>query len=87
MKGKKGITLLALVITIIIMFILAGVTIVIVMDGGLFEKTKVTLDQQKRQEEKERLETLKEAERIEGYEDPENEPYPDVDDYFDRLVE
>ena len=87
MKGKKGITLLALVITIIIMFILAGVTIVIVMDSGLFEKTKVTLDQQKRQEEKERLETLKEAERIEGYEDPENEPYPDVDDYFDRLVE
>ena len=27
------------------------------------------------------------TERYSGYEDPKNEPYPDVDDYFDRLVE
>jgi len=37
MKGQKGITLVALVITIIVMLILAGVTISIVVNGGLFD--------------------------------------------------
>ena len=36
MKGQKGITLVALVITIIVMLILAGVTISIAVNGGLF---------------------------------------------------
>jgi len=38
MKGQKGITLVALVITIIVMLILAGVTISIVVQGGLFNQ-------------------------------------------------
>ena len=57
------------------------------MDGELFGTANEAIKQQKIAEDRERLETAKEAERIEGYEDPENEPYPDVDDYFDRLVE
>ena len=35
-KGEKGITLIALVITIIVMLILAGVTITMAVNGGLF---------------------------------------------------
>jgi len=38
MKGQKGITLVALVITIIVMLILAGVTISIIVNGGLFNQ-------------------------------------------------
>ena len=35
-KGEKGITLIALVITIIVMLILAGVSITMAVNGGLF---------------------------------------------------
>ena len=87
MKSNKAITLIAVIITVIIMLILVAVTINIAMDGELFGKANEAIKQQKIAEDRERLETAKEAERIEGYEDPENEPYPDVDDYFDRLVE
>ena len=41
MKGQKGITLVALVITVVVMLILAGVAIAAVVDGeGLFSKTR-----------------------------------------------
>ena len=38
MKDQKGITLIALVITIIVMLILVAVTIVFAINGGLFSK-------------------------------------------------
>lgn len=37
MKEQKGITLVALVITIIVMIILVGVSITVALKGGLFE--------------------------------------------------
>lgn len=37
MRGQKGITLVALVITIIVMLILVGVTVTIALNGGLFD--------------------------------------------------
>lgn len=37
MKSQKGITLIALVITIIVMLILVGVTITMAVNGGLFD--------------------------------------------------
>lgn len=40
MKKQEGITLVALVITIIIMLILVGVTVTLVLDSGLLEKAK-----------------------------------------------
>lgn len=40
MKGQKGITLVALVITIIVMLILVGVTISLAAKGGLFTTAK-----------------------------------------------
>ena len=45
LKKQKGITLIALVITVVIMLILAGVAIVAVVDGdGLFSKTRETTE-------------------------------------------
>ena len=40
MRGQKGITLVALVITIIVMLILVGVTITFALNGGLFGQAK-----------------------------------------------
>lgn len=40
MKRQNGITLVALVITIIILLILAGISIAALTNQGLFEKTK-----------------------------------------------
>lgn len=37
MKEQKGITLVALVITIIVMLILVGVSVTVALKGGLFE--------------------------------------------------
>jgi predicted PurR-regulated permease PerM len=41
---NKGITLIALVITVIILLILAGVTINMVFDGGIIEKAQNAVD-------------------------------------------
>lgn len=41
LKGQKGITLVALVVTIIVLIILAGVSIALVLgDNGIVEKAK-----------------------------------------------
>ena len=40
MKDQKGITLVALIITIIVMLILVAVTISIALNGGIFEKAR-----------------------------------------------
>lgn len=40
MKGQKGITLVALVITIIVMLILVGVSITVAVNGGLFDTAR-----------------------------------------------
>ena len=45
-RGKKGITLIALVITIIVLLILAGITVIpITGDNGLIKKTGDTKEQ------------------------------------------
>ena len=44
MKGQKGITLVALVVTVIVMLILAAVAVsVLTTDGGLFEKANTAV--------------------------------------------
>ena len=40
MKGQKGITLVALVITIVVMLILVGVSVTVAINGGLFTKAR-----------------------------------------------
>lgn len=44
MKGQKGITLVALIITIIVMLILVGVSISVALNGGLFTKANTAVE-------------------------------------------
>ena len=52
---QNGITVVALVITIIIMLILAGVTVKIATGGGIIDKTKNTSDEIEIEQEKEKV--------------------------------
>lgn len=45
MKEQKGITLVALVITIIVMLILVGVSVTVALKGGLFDTAKSAASQ------------------------------------------
>ena len=49
LKSKKGITLIALIITIIVMLILVGVTVATISDGGIFEKAKTAVEKTEEQ--------------------------------------
>lgn len=53
LKNKKGITLVALIVTIIILLILAGVSIETLTNSGLFEKAKIAKEKSKETQEKE----------------------------------
>jgi len=55
MKKQKGITMVALVITIILMLILAGVSVTVALNGGLFSTTKGAVDGAQIQSEKQQL--------------------------------
>ena len=60
MKGKeknyqKGITLIALVITIVVLLILAGVTLSIVFNGGIIDKSQQAVDTYSEESAKEKL--------------------------------
>ena len=48
MKGQKGITLVALIITIIVMLILVGVSISVALNGGLFTKATTAVEETKK---------------------------------------
>ena len=53
MRDMRGITLIALVITIIILLILAGVTINIIINEGLIKQAQNATDRYKQAEEEE----------------------------------
>ncbi len=55
MKKEKGITLVALIITIIVMLILVGVTISVALNGGLFDKAKNAAALTQKESDKEEL--------------------------------
>ena len=55
LKNNNGITVVALVITIIIMLILAGVTVKIATGGGIIDKTKNASDEFEIEQEKEKV--------------------------------
>lgn len=63
---NKGITLIALIITIIVMLILVGVTINIALNGGLFEKAKKVSYQTNASQIKEQLTIAKAAKLAEN---------------------
>ena len=55
LKEQKGITLIALIITIVVMLILVGVTINVALNGGLFPKAEYASEQMQIEAEKEEL--------------------------------
>ena len=77
---EKGVTLVALVVTIVVLLILAGVSIAMLSgDNGLITQTKNASEEWKIAQDKEQLELAKQTEIAKG------KGYIDVDDYFQRL--
>jgi len=68
-KSKKGITLVALVITVIILLILAGISISQLSGSGLFENAKLAEQKSKEAQEKEEGILADYANKINGYVD------------------
>ena len=58
LKEQKGITLIALIITIIVMLILAGVSINIIQNQGIITKSKTAVDKYQEEEIKEQIDNL-----------------------------
>lgn len=54
-NSTKGITLMSLIITIIVMLILASVTITVALNGGLFEYAKLAVDKNQETQELEKI--------------------------------
>ena len=68
LKNKGGITLVALVITVVVMLILAGVAIAAVVDGdGLFNRTKQAVEAYENAAEKEEEDIQKLLNEIDNY--------------------
>ena len=63
-KNNKGITLIALVITIVVLLILAGVTINIAINNGILNNSKKAVDEYKVSEYKENIEVIKTGEQF-----------------------
>ena len=57
-KKEEGLTLIALIITIIVMLILVAVTINLAINGGLFENAKNSKDKTQIEADKEELHTF-----------------------------
>lgn len=80
MKGQKGITLVALIITIIVMLILVGVSISVALNGGLFTKATDAVEETKTSQVEEAI-ALARANVLANYYDGTWDSYTDVDAY------
>lgn len=68
MKSKKGITLISLVITIVVLIILAGVTINLSLgENGLFKKAKTATEQYTNAQSEEEMEIANYSNEIDSY--------------------
>ncbi len=72
-KGTSGITIIALIVSIIILLILSAITINMVLDGGLISKTKKIVDEPAKVENKEEQQAINEI--IESRTDPIDDEY------------
>lgn len=77
MKGQKGITLVALIITIIVMLILVGVSISVALNGGLFTKARTANEETRAAQVKEAM-ALAKADILSEYYDPTTPKYQDA---------
>lgn len=76
---NKGITLIALVITIIVMMILVGVTVTIAINGGLFETAKKAARKTEKAKLNEEIQTIIAAMNADLHAHPENHNLTDAD--------
>ena len=67
MKKENGITLVALIITIIILLILATVSISLIINNGILDKAKYGVDKYSEQEELEQLKLILEEYKMQHY--------------------
>ena len=77
-SNHRGITLVALIITIIVMLILVGVTVTIALNGGLFNYSKNAVDQTK-------VELAKENDLDAGKVKIGDEVYDSIDEYTEEI--
>ena len=83
-KKQNGITLVALVITIIVLLLLAVVSINIVQNSGLIEKTKLAKEEHRASAIQEQLDLLKNEQEIAKQN---NETEPSINELIDKLQE
>lgn len=83
MKNKSGITLIALIITIIVMLILVGVTINLSANSELFAKARQARDDYEREQIRENLMGYLVEKEIEGY----TETATITDDAMEKLID
>ena len=67
MKKNNGITLIALILTIIVLIILAGISINALNNNGIFEKAKEAKDKWKNAQEDEELQIAKYSNEVEFF--------------------
>lgn len=85
MKSSQGITLLSLVVTIVILLILAGITIILVLsDDGIFKVTNQARIEHEIAVLKDRIEVIKVGWITDNFIDP---PNITLDDFWNRLVD
>jgi Tfp pilus assembly protein PilE len=86
--SPKGITLIALIITIIIMLILAGVTIAITINGGLFGQAETAKEKMIEEQGREEIYiTLGEMQSVERGNLTLQKVKSEIMNYTDRIVE
>ena len=83
-KNLKGITLVALVITIVILLILAGISISVITQTGLFEKVIQAKENNRIASIEEQLNLWHINNEVDSYED--NKNFKDIDDFTSDLV-
>ena len=85
LENKKGITLIALIITIIILLILAGITIGTLTGNGLFDKAKTARDKSEKSQATETMNLKITNIQISSY--SEKQELPDLQYLADKLCE
>ena len=95
MEKNKGITLVSLVITIVILLILAGISIQAITNTGLLKNAKQAKEEQKKEQEKENLILTDYTEEIGKYvvgkrDEIANESYKDLENvsktFFTKML-
>ena len=80
---NRGITLIALIITIIILLILAGIPIATLSNSGLFNKTQKAKEEWNNSQEKDELELSKSSNEIDKYVDGNRDA--NIDELVERI--